>query len=397
MFRYICTTKGEGGQIYRYATVEVDQLIFCYFTGDSLTADIFRGRYNSNEYEPIALADLDLTHNRLSYLRANVFEHCPQVTRLSLAENPLMNIADTTLEAISSLKRLEMLNLSYTDIDTLPMKLFEETKVLRELFVQGNRFKTIPESVNALGRTLKVLNFGDNPIEVVDRDAFMSLKYLTHLYLDNMTKLNEIEPGAMLPLKGLQLLSCRHNPKLTVFDLDSLEQNTGLSFLDLSFGGVRHLILSSVADSTLNLTEYDHFMRLRIMHLDGNPWHCDCQLYRTLYVLQHHSREVFYTDTTARCATPYDISGLILSRFDHVVACETVRKNYQVRTHYDPPAFLRARYIVLTIFSVTVVAVVGTLVGFGLVMVKRRLKKGSLSVNSEVRYTTVGNDRFSLN
>jgi len=117
-------------------------------------------------------------------------------------------------------------------------------------------------------------------------------------------------------------------------------------------------------------------------------------------VLEHHIREVFFTDNSARCSTPYDIVGLILSRFDHIEACETLRTEYKFRTHYDPPIFLRKRYIILTILSVTAVVILGTLIGFAIVYVKRRLAKEQLGMNSEVRYTTVRNsynDRFQVN
>lgn len=71
-------------------------------------AEIFRGRFDNNEYDPIPLNDLDLTNNQLTFLRANVFEHCPHIKRLSLSENSFKSLSGNTLKAISSLKQLEV-------------------------------------------------------------------------------------------------------------------------------------------------------------------------------------------------------------------------------------------------------------------------------------------------
>lgn len=80
----------------------------CFLLGDSLRADIFRGRPNNNAYEPIALNDLDLSGNKVTELSANVFEHCPQITRLSLSENKLKVLTTSTLRALTSLRQLEV-------------------------------------------------------------------------------------------------------------------------------------------------------------------------------------------------------------------------------------------------------------------------------------------------
>lgn len=76
--------------------------------GDSLRADIFRGRPSNNAYEPIPLNDLDLSGNKIKELSANVFEHCPQITRLSLSGNKLKVFTESTLKALTSLKHLEV-------------------------------------------------------------------------------------------------------------------------------------------------------------------------------------------------------------------------------------------------------------------------------------------------
>lgn len=56
---------------------------------------------------------------------------------------------------------------------------------------------------------------------------------------------------------------------------------------------------------------------------------------------------------------------------------------------YDPPQFLRPKTILLSILSVCAVVVLGMIIGFAIVCVKRRLKKNDDGFNTPIRYTSV--------
>lgn len=58
---------------------------------------------------------------------------------------------------------------------------------------------------------------------------------------------------------------------------------------------------------------------------------------------------------------------------------------------YEPPRFLRPRSIVLSILSVCAVVVIGLVVGFGIILIKRKLRKNDIGFTEPVRYTTVRN------
>lgn len=270
--------------------------------------------------------------------------------------------------------------------------------------LQGNNLKTVPNSLSSLGRTLKYLNIAQNPIKELGPDSFKSLSQLTHLTIEQMPELTEIDRETLKPLQSLEVLLCKDNPKLTSFDLDAIGEHKKLRILDVSHCGLRYLTLTSISDTNTNLTDVEKFNHIKVLRLDGNPFHCDCRLFKVLFVLEHHVKDVFFTDNSARCATPYDLVGLILARFDQEAACETKYNDYPIRTQYEVPPFLRARNIILTIISVTVLVLLGTVIGFGAVFIKRKLNKDALGINSEVRYTTVrdsfndnnANNRFSI-
>jgi hypothetical protein len=55
------------------------------------------------------------------------------------------------------------------------------------------------------------------------------------------------------------------------------------------------------------------FSKIRSLKLEGNPWHCDCLLFRSLSLLEHHGSHDFHSDDEARCNTPYELSGTLLT------------------------------------------------------------------------------------
>ncbi len=89
--------------------VKVD-LSWNKISSDQLRADIFKGRYNEHEYETIKLETLDLSNNQINTLEKNFFEHTPNVRMLHLSFNPIREIDEPTALAIGSLHKLEVAN-----------------------------------------------------------------------------------------------------------------------------------------------------------------------------------------------------------------------------------------------------------------------------------------------
>lgn len=141
--------------------------------GQEIHADVFRGRYNNKEYEPISLQQLDISHNQIESLSAKVFEHTPNLTRLNLNDNPLKIIDIQTAVAISSLIKLSALNLANTEIETFDDRMVSRLKKLRQLDLSNNNMKTVPGALGFLGQNLEVLKLGGNPIEHFYDESFM--------------------------------------------------------------------------------------------------------------------------------------------------------------------------------------------------------------------------------
>jgi hypothetical protein len=73
-----------------------------------LFPEIFRGPEKDDEYAPIKLEILELSHNKINSLEKLLFEHVPHLKSLSLCHNELNKIDETTEQAIGSLGKLEV-------------------------------------------------------------------------------------------------------------------------------------------------------------------------------------------------------------------------------------------------------------------------------------------------
>lgn len=163
---------------------------------------------------------------------------------------------------------------------------------LRELLIHGNKFTKTPESLSSVGKSLTSLYIGDNPIIKFDEESFLGLKVLTHLNISDMSELEEISEGTFDNLNLLQVLICENNKKLSKFNLPNFKNLTFLRELDIANGSFSAIdigpIKKTVVDDVEHLEETDDTANkhltsnLRTLKLQGNPWHCDCNLFKTL-------------------------------------------------------------------------------------------------------------------
>lgn len=365
---------------------------------DELVPDVFRGPYHTTNYEPIALYELDLSHNNLQSLDRHIFEHTPNLTRLNLSFNPFKVLDNPTSLALASATSLQSLDLSYAGIKTIPNLIFENLTSLKYLNLAGNEFTRLPDSFYLIGRNLLYLNLANNLFSNFNEQSFLGLKVLTHLNISYMPVLKSIENNTFSRLETLTYLECSHNPNLKKFDLDSLMHCGNLTYLDLSFCNINTLALNmdlSVLEP--NNKNYDvsprPWIELKVFNIKGNHWMCDCELFQTLeYIIGKDYQDV--VDQDVRCEAPYVLSGARLSNLTSAQICALqIPKKYRV-VDEDPPRFRRKHYVILTVVTATVVVILGLIIGFIVVCIRRRLKREDFGVEP-IRYTSVRSSNLS--
>lgn len=286
--------------------------------------------------------------------------------------------------------------------------MLEHLSHLKELFLTGNQFLMVPESLSLVGKSLEILRLNENPIEIIDEKSFIGLEKLEQLNISSCPELTDITENALIPLKLLEVFHCRGNEKLTNFHMENLRELENLKDLDISdnaltkmeFGEMEFNKNAENLDGSEPNEKYkNQFKQLRILKLAGNPWNCDCRIMQALSLFDHTSR--YYNKSLnndeARCKTPSGLSSRIIYQLSHDYTCNTRASQKDLKIPiYDPPQFLRPKSIMLTVFSVVGVVVLGVIIGFAIVCIKRRLKANDPSYRSDpIRYTTVRDSTVS--
>lgn len=280
----------------------------------------------------------------------------------------------------------------------LPVNILENKKNLREIFLNGNDFLSVPD-LSLVGESLEYLHLSDNNIEMMNSESFSGLSKLEQLNISNLPQLETIDAGTFSHLTTLEVLVCKGNKKLSSIFMDGLLDLVHLKELDLSNNKLTTVNFREFEEIDKDEEKVEHFQHLHTLRLAGNPWNCDCKLIKAL---EYFNRNASYFKKTAnndeaRCATPYDLLSKLLYELPLNYICIADHKVKPMKIPiYDPPQFLRPKSIMLTVFSVVVVVVVGVIIGFLVVCIKRRLKSNEGSDNSNpIRYTAVRDSTVS--
>lgn len=302
----------------------------------------------------------------------------------------------------------QILDLSYNGLMELNSNLLKHLLHLREIFLCGNHLLTVPESLAFVGKSLEILSLRENLIEVIDEESFIGLEKLENLNITGMTVLKVIKQNSLKPLKSLEVLHCSGNKKLQTFHMENLRELKELKDLDISNNALTSLDFGKIelSKDIENLDGHDEtkkykdqFKKLRRLKLAGNPWFCGCEIMDSLSLFDHTAK--YYINNIendeARCRTPAGLSSKLLYHIHKEYVCDTHAKQKDAKIPiYDPPQFLRPKSIMLTVFSVVGVVILGVIIGFVIVCIKRRLKSSENNYpDSPIRYTTVRDSTVS--
>lgn len=142
------------------------------------------------------LEKLDASHNKITGLNTSLsfFEHTSNIEEVDLSSNSLTNL---DYHAISRLRNLTRLNLSYNGIITIDLSINISNSIqyahfdkLRYFDISHNRLTSADKVIEMIGTNLEILNISSNPIQKIEIDssAFSKFKDLKELNL-NATKI----------------------------------------------------------------------------------------------------------------------------------------------------------------------------------------------------------------
>ncbi|XP_055968599.1 CD180 antigen [Sorex fumeus] len=143
----------------------------------------------------INLVFLDLTRCQINWVHEDTFQNHLQLNTIVLTGNPLIFMADTSLNGPQSLRHLFLIQTGISDLEFIPVHNLQN---LESLHLGSNHIASIKLPANFPTQHLKVLEFENNAIHYLSREDLGALVQVSNLSLDlSGNEISGIEPGAL--------------------------------------------------------------------------------------------------------------------------------------------------------------------------------------------------------
>ncbi|KAI6186026.1 Leucine-rich repeat neuronal protein 1-like protein [Aphelenchoides besseyi] len=212
------------------------------------------------EGRTLALETLDLSYNNFKKFPKELSTYFPNLRKLDLSHNRGLRLVDLD-PMFYTFNQLEELRLDNCDLTTIDGPFFELVKNVRVLSLTNNPIQFFPEALKHLER-LEVLDLSKTEIRWLKTFAFDKNHNLQKLVMQN-SALEEVKYCAFCG--GL---------KLTEIDFKGSYRLSKIDSFDLSFArlwDLRNCNLSTLTEQYKPSYNY-------VVKLGGNPWYCDYRL-----------------------------------------------------------------------------------------------------------------------
>ncbi|XP_061163502.1 slit homolog 3 protein-like isoform X2 [Saccostrea echinata] len=320
---------------------------------------------------PSSVADLRLSNNKITKIKATDFENNTNLQLLTLNENMISDVEYTAFATTSNLQELWLNNNKLTMIPRgLPI-------ALEKLYMDQNEVHDIESGLFGKDANLETLSLNMNAVRQILSNSFSGLQNLSNIYLKgnniqelvsgtftDMSSLKEIDLSNN-PLKRIQSKAFKDLPSLhdlqmsyqeqsdvTVADdfLSGIQNAKFLQFMNspgmaknflrliensgLTFPSIKVINLEYNELNTLPSNLKNALVNLEMMTLDGNPLQCDRRLL-WLWEWMKVSSVKFYSFEAPICAGPKEVKDRELQS---LLSSEFTEAPETTETNSRPPA-----------------------------------------------------------
>ncbi|XP_031631324.1 toll-like receptor 13 [Contarinia nasturtii] len=273
----------EDRAFFNLTTLERLDLSDNKLTREALQSKVFEGHYDSKLYEPLTnLKWLNLASNDLHTLDLDLFDHFPNLETLILAHNQFRILDGNTVNAISGIPKLQVLDMSAMELKEIPSSLFHGPRnTLKVLNLTGNLLTEIPDALHYAANLVELV-LDDLLIEHIggNYSRLPKLNKLEKLSISFMRKLQTIEEGAFSGLPALREFNCQSNLHLNSIhphSFNSTEIHGNSSGTNVDWPPIQSLILYSNNLSVISKELILYWKEIDEIDIRYNPWKCACE------------------------------------------------------------------------------------------------------------------------
>ncbi|KAJ0183088.1 hypothetical protein K1T71_001064 [Dendrolimus kikuchii] len=276
-------------------------------------------RIDGNHFKLPNVKRLDLSYNQLEFIDKESFRDLKTLEYFNIANNRFTTFDKLAFHHLSNLnevilnnnnlgaslennnlfdrsgfgltQKIQIVSISGINLNKVPDNFFVDAYDIRKLIISNNNLTDVFE----IPFTLQYLDLSDNPITEISTEDFTDLPGLNVLKLNNLW-IEEVPDFVFEHLHSLTSLELERNKNLTQFSKLAF----GKGVLEDPYDFTLHSFsLRNSRLTTLDKDLLDAFGQFTELDLQGNPWHCDCNLiWLKRLQLSTNAYDHF------RCATP---------------------------------------------------------------------------------------------
>ena len=221
--------------------------------------------------------------DNVSAIPEGVFAHAPKLTSVDLTHN---GIRDVHANGFVGLDLLETLTLDNNDITELPPGTFHSLPRLKHLTAKGNKIASLATDMFTNNRELVDIDLSTNHLSKIETDQFARLTQLQSLTLTS-NGIQTLAPGCFNTASLREIV-------LTSNAIDYIDESMFHGNLQKLYAS--HNRITGVPEALLRKLQ-----ALSELHLDGNRFHCNCEILALVSVIKKNTAAA----DKYKCTTPF--------------------------------------------------------------------------------------------